>query len=59
VFEPADAMLEGPITNYLNNYGLEPVVNILDQIFEYTNYMVVDVIFDYLSGDLIKDMEKY
>jgi hypothetical protein len=30
VFVPADEFIEGPLNNYLKEYGLEPVINIID-----------------------------
>lgn len=54
-FIPADAFLEDTIAPFLANYGLDAVVNIIDQIFEAVNYVIIDVVFAFLRGDLTRD----
>ena len=53
--DPVDNYLEGTITPYLAGFGLSSVGNIIDQFWEGLNYVVVSVVFAYLSGDLTKD----
>ena len=55
IFIPADTFLDGTIRPYLANYGLDPIMNIIDQIFEFVNYVIIDIIFAFLNGDLTKD----
>ena len=55
VFVPIDNFLEGTLTTFLNQYSLTVVANLLDQIWEGGNYIIVDVIFAFLAGDLTRD----
>jgi hypothetical protein len=53
---PIDTLIEDTITPYLNGIeGLEWAGSIIDQIWEGLNYVLIDVIFAYLNGDLTSD----
>ena len=54
-YVPSDEFLEGTIAPFFSEYGLDPVTNIIDQAWEGLNYVIIEVIFAYLAGDLTSD----
>lgn len=52
---PVDTYLSGTISPYLAANNLQAVTNIITQVWDFTNYLVVDVVFAYLNGDLTSD----
>lgn len=49
---PLDTVLEDTVSPFLSNYGLSSVMNMIDQGWEAYNYVIIDVVFAYLSGEL-------
>jgi hypothetical protein len=45
------------LTDFFDGYNLTVVSNIIDTTWGMTDYLIVDVIFAYLSGDLTSDTD--
>jgi hypothetical protein len=54
-YDPTDTFLEDTVIPFLSNYGLDSVGNMIDQLWEAYNYVVIDVVFAFLSGELTSD----
>jgi hypothetical protein len=50
-----DDFLQNTVSPFLDGYGLSKSMNSINQNWDLFNYLVVDVYFAYLSGDLTSD----
>jgi len=44
-----------PVYSALNGFGLNAVSQVIYQAMFWTNYLIVDLVFAYLTGDLTND----